>query len=111
MPKEDINEQLKVAMLCNSPQCIRRCLEAGANPNYNAGTNKAPLVVAHTPRKHKIVALLLQYGAQVDMVIENQEVLISPLHWAAAKATIESHEALDHMLTYDKNKEIGRAHV
>ncbi len=105
MPEEDINEQLNEAILCNNPKRVQRCLENSANPNYKTGTNDAPLVdAAHTPRKHKIVALLLRYGAQVDMVIKDQELFVSPLHWAASTVTIESHEALDHMLTHDKNK-------
>ena len=106
MPKNILDEELRRAISCNSPKDVQRWLEKGANPNYDTGTNEAPLVdAAHTPRKHEIVALLLEHGAQVDMVIENQEVLISPLHWAAHKATMESHEShesLDHMLKYDK---------
>ena len=103
MPKNILDEGLRSAILSNNTDKVQEWLEQGANPNYDTGTNESPLVdAAHTPRQHKIVALLLKHGAQVDMVIENQKVLISPLHWAAYKATMESHESLDHMLAYDK---------
>ncbi len=99
-----VDEQLISAILSNNSKRVRQCLESGANSNYKTGTKEAPLVAARSSHQHKIVALLLEHGAQVDMVMDDQKVLISPLHWAAFYARIDSHEALDHMLTYDKNK-------
>lgn len=67
-----------------SPEAVALLLEAGADPNHDAGDGVRPLSNACIAHRPDVVALLLRHGADPNFIIDERESLLDDVnidHW------------------------------